>query len=81
MSRSLKIAHLADLHLGFRQFDRQTPKGGNQREADVALAFSRAVDDLLEQRPHLVVIAGRSGGVDALRAEIPHVPVIDRRRG
>lgn len=58
MSRSLKIAHLADLHLGFRQFDRQTAKGGNQREADVALAFSRAVDDLLEQRPHLVVIAG-----------------------
>ena len=58
MSRSLKIAHLADLHLGFRQFDRQTPKGGNQREADVALAFSRAVDDLLEQRRHLVVIAG-----------------------
>ncbi len=58
MSRTLKIAHLADLHLGFRQFDRQTPKGGNQREADVAQAFSRAVDDLLEQRPHLVVIAG-----------------------
>ncbi len=58
MSRSLKIAHLADLHLGFRQFDRQTPKGGNQREADVAQAFSRAVDDLLEQRPHLMVIAG-----------------------
>jgi DNA repair exonuclease SbcCD nuclease subunit len=58
VSRSLKIAHLADLHLGFRQFDRQTAKGGNQREADVALAFSRAVDDLLEQRPHLVVIAG-----------------------
>lgn len=58
MSRSLKIAHLADLHLGFRQFDRQTPKGGNQREADVAQAFARAVDDLLEQRPDLVVIAG-----------------------
>jgi hypothetical protein len=58
VSRSLKIAHLADLHLGFRQFDRQTPKGGNQREADVAQAFARAVDDLLEQRPDLVVIAG-----------------------
>jgi DNA repair exonuclease SbcCD nuclease subunit len=54
----MKLAHLADLHLGFRQFDRQTPKGGNQREADVALAFSRAVDDLLEQRPDLVVFAG-----------------------
>ncbi|HJQ66439.1 MAG TPA: DNA repair exonuclease [Gemmatimonadales bacterium] len=58
MSRSLKIAHLADLHLGFRQYDRQTPKGGNQREADVAQAFARAVDDLLDQHPDLVVIAG-----------------------
>ncbi|HEY7686692.1 MAG TPA: metallophosphoesterase, partial [Gemmatimonadales bacterium] len=54
----MKLAHLADLHLGFRQFDRQTPKGANQREADVAMAFSRAVDDLLEQRPDLVVFAG-----------------------
>jgi DNA repair exonuclease SbcCD nuclease subunit len=54
----MKVAHLADLHLGFRQFDRQTPKGTNQREADVAEAFRRAVDDLLEQKPELIVIAG-----------------------
>jgi len=54
----VKLAHLADLHLGFRQFDRQTPRGGNQREADVADAFRRAVDDLLEQRPDLIVLAG-----------------------
>jgi len=54
----LKLAHLADLHLGFRQFDRQTPKGINQREWDVAEAFRRAVDDLLEQKPQLIVIAG-----------------------
>src|SRR5438445_11762306 len=54
----VKLAHLADLHLGFRQFDRQTPRGGNQREADVAEAFRHAVDDLLEQRPDLIVIAG-----------------------
>lgn len=54
----MKLAHLADLHLGFRQFDRQTPRGGNQREADVAEALRRAVDDLLEQRPDLIVIAG-----------------------
>lgn len=54
----MKLAHLADLHLGFRQFDRQTPKGTNQREADVAEAFRRAVDDLLEQKPELIVIAG-----------------------
>ena len=54
----MKLAHLADLHLGFRQYDRQTPRGGNQREADVAEAFRRAVDDLLEQRPDLIVVAG-----------------------
>ena len=54
----MKLAHLADLHLGFRQFDRQTPRGTNQREADVAETFRRAVDDLLEQRPDLIVIAG-----------------------
>jgi DNA repair exonuclease SbcCD nuclease subunit len=54
----MKLAHLADLHLGFRQFDRQTPKGTNQREADVADVFRRAVDDLLEQEPDLIVIAG-----------------------
>jgi DNA repair protein SbcD/Mre11 len=54
----VKLAHLADLHLGFRQYDRQTPRGGNQREADVAEAFRRAVDDLLVQRPDLIVVAG-----------------------
>ncbi|HVH08398.1 MAG TPA: DNA repair exonuclease [Gemmatimonadales bacterium] len=54
----MKLAHLADLHLGFRQYDRQTPRGGNQREADVAEAFRRAVDDLLEQRPDLVLFVG-----------------------
>lgn len=54
----MKLAHLADLHLGFRQFDRQTSKGANQREVDVAEAFRRAVDDILEQKPDLIVIAG-----------------------
>jgi len=54
----VKLAHLADLHLGFRQYDRQTPRGGNQREADVADAFRRVVDDLLEQRPDLILVAG-----------------------
>jgi len=54
----VKLAHLADLHLGFRQYDRQTPRGGNQREADVAEAFRSAVDDLLEQRPDLILLVG-----------------------
>src|SRR3989441_1648893 len=54
----MKLAHLADLHLGFRQFDRQTAKGANQREVDVAEVFKRAVNDLLEQKPELIVVAG-----------------------
>jgi DNA repair exonuclease SbcCD nuclease subunit len=58
VSRPITLAHLADLHLGYRQYERQTARGGNQREADVAEAFRRAVDDLLERRPDLVVIAG-----------------------
>ena len=54
----MKVAHLADLHLGYRQLERQTNRGGNQREADVAEAFRRAVDDVLEQRPDLIILAG-----------------------
>lgn len=54
----MKLAHLADLHLGFRQYERQTPRGGNQREADVAEAFRRAVEDVVAQRPDLIVLAG-----------------------
>ena len=54
----MKVAHLADLHLGFRQYERQTPRGGNQREADVAEAFRRAVDDVIAQRPDLILLAG-----------------------
>src|SRR5437870_12943405 len=67
----VKLAHLADLHLGFRQYDRQTPRGGNQREADVAEAFRRAVDDLLVQRPELVLLAG-----DAFHSVRPTNPAI-----
>jgi len=54
----VRIAHLADAHLGFRQFQRLAPDGVNQREADVALAFRRAIDAVLARAPDLVVIAG-----------------------
>ena len=54
----MKLAHLADLHLGYRQYTRQTSQGINQREADVALAFRRALDDVVAQQPDLVVVAG-----------------------
>ncbi len=54
----MRIAHLADAHLGFRQYYRLTPNGINQREADVANAFRAAVDGVLEARPDAVIIAG-----------------------
>jgi DNA repair exonuclease SbcCD nuclease subunit len=87
----VKLAHLADLHLGFRQYYRQTPDGINQREADVARAFRAAVDGVLAARPDAVVIAGdlfhavrptnRSivwayRELQRLRLELPEAPVI-----
>ncbi len=54
----MKLAHLADPHLGIRQYHRQTPAGINQREADVAQAFRHAVDGVIEARPDAVVVAG-----------------------
>jgi exonuclease SbcD len=54
----MKIAHIADIHLGFRQFQRQTPKGINQREADVAVAFERAVDGIIQYDPDVLLVAG-----------------------
>ncbi len=87
----MKIAHLADLHLGFRQYYRQTPSGINQREADVAVAFRRLIDDVIAAKPDVVLIAGdvfhsvRPGNpaiLDAfnqlrrLRDGLPGVPVV-----
>ncbi|HEX2721872.1 MAG TPA: DNA repair exonuclease [Gemmatimonadaceae bacterium] len=54
----MKIAHLSDLHLGLRQYQRQTQTGINQREADVANAFRRAVDRIIELQPDVVLIGG-----------------------
>jgi DNA repair exonuclease SbcCD nuclease subunit len=52
------IAHLADLHLGFRAYHRSGPTGENVREADVAAAFERAVEAVVALEPGLVVVAG-----------------------
>jgi len=54
----VRLAHLADPHLGFRQFHRQTPAGINQREADVAHAFRAAIDGVLAERPDAILVAG-----------------------
>lgn len=54
----MRLVHLSDLHLGFRQFQRVTPAGINQREADVAQSFTRAIDKVIALAPDLVLIGG-----------------------
>lgn len=87
----MKLAHLADLHLGFRQYHRQTPTGLNQREADVANAFRRAVDGVLAAQPDAILVAGdifhtvrptnpailfAFQQLQRLRAALPEVPIV-----
>jgi DNA repair protein SbcD/Mre11 len=87
----VRIAHLADAHLGFRQFQRLDPEGVNQREADVATQFRRAIDAVIARGSDLVVIAGdlfhavrptnRSiieafTQLSRLRRELPDAPVV-----
>jgi hypothetical protein len=87
----MKLAHLADVHLGFRQYHRLTAGGINQREADVANAFRTVIDDVIAQQPDIVIVAGdffnsvRPSNpaildsfrqLNRLRAGLPDAPVI-----
>ncbi len=54
----MRLVHLSDLHLGFRQYQRLTPAGINQREADVGEAFRGAIDATIALRPDVVLVAG-----------------------
>lgn len=60
----MRVAHLADPHLGFARFPRVVGSrmtsnvGQNQREADVADTFRRTITRVIELRPDLVVVAG-----------------------
>lgn len=54
----MRLVHLSDLHLGYRQYQRLTPSGFNQREYDVARTFERAVAEVIKLRPELVLVAG-----------------------
>ena len=87
----MKLAHIADPHLGVRQYHRQTAAGINQREADVANAFRAAMDGVIAARPDAVLVAGdlfhavrptNAAIVFAfrefqrLRESLPHAPVV-----
>ncbi len=57
------VAHLADLHLGFRAYHRLVtgPDNGvrfNARERDVSLAFHAALDRVADMHADLVIVAG-----------------------
>lgn len=87
----MRVAHLADAHLGFRQFQRLDAEGVNQRETDVAAAFRRAIDAAIARAPDVVLIAGdlfhavrptNRSIIEAftqlarLRAALPEAPVV-----
>jgi exonuclease SbcD len=54
----MRLVHLSDLHLGYRQYQRLTPGGVNQREADVAATFRASIDRAIALSPDLIVVAG-----------------------
>ena len=54
----VRLVHLSDVHLGFRQYQRLTPAGQNQREVDVAGTFTRAIDKVIAIAPELVLVGG-----------------------
>jgi len=84
------LAHLSDLHLGFRAYGR-VERGMDLRERDVAAALERAVRELVRLRPAVVVVAGDvfdrpdpaasavvalARGLESLRAALPDTPVL-----
>ena len=54
----MRIAHISDVHLGYRAYARLTPEGVNQREDDVFGAFERVLVDVTGRNVDLIVIAG-----------------------
>jgi exonuclease SbcD len=87
----VRIAHVADVHLGHRRYAAVDETGRNQREADVSAAWLASVAAIVAAAPDLILIAGdvfdsprpgnlamRDGvsGVQALRKVAPVVVVM-----
>ncbi|MEI7475620.1 MAG: metallophosphoesterase [bacterium] len=54
----MKIVHLADLHLGFREYSKINKFSANIREFDVLQAFNEAMNKIAEINPDLIIMAG-----------------------
>jgi len=83
------LAHLSDLHLGHRAFDREE-RGRNVRERDVAAAFQRAIQEVIKLKPDLIFLVGDifdrpdpppgalvelARGLETLRSAIPSTQI------
>jgi DNA repair exonuclease SbcCD nuclease subunit len=83
------LVHLSDLHLGHRAYER-AERGKNVRERDVALAFQRAVDEVIRLKPDLILLVGDifdrpdpppgalvalAQGLESIRSAIPSTQV------
>lgn len=83
------LVHFSDLHLGHRAYER-AERGKNVRERDVALAFQRAVKEVIRLKPELVLLVGDifdrpdpppgalvalAQGLEAIRSAIPSTQV------
>jgi DNA repair exonuclease SbcCD nuclease subunit len=84
------VAHLSDLHLGFRAYSR-LQSDMDIRERDVSAAFERAVAEIVRVAPQVVLIAGDvfdrpdppagavvalARGLELLRSSLPETPVL-----
>lgn len=54
----MRVAMVADVHLGHRRYDALAPDGRKQREADVSAAWFAAVDGIVAAKPDLIMIGG-----------------------
>ena len=56
MTKEFKIAHISDCHLGYRsgQF-RDNETGINLREQDGYDALDKAIDEIIEAKPDVVI--------------------------
>jgi exonuclease SbcD len=58
-TRPLRIAHLADTHLGYSAYGKADPESGrNQRAVDIERSFEAAISDILTRDVDLVLHAG-----------------------
>ena len=59
MPATLRIAHIADTHLGYSAYGKADPiSGRNQRAVDIEQSFAAAITDILRREVDLVLHAG-----------------------